>query len=215
MTVPIPTPIYRLIHVDNLAIVLRRQGLHAPNHAPDDGLKYRTIHSVEVQEKRHAKAILRGPGGFIHDYVSFYFGPLSPMHLQLKTGQVPGYVEGQEPLIYLTSTVQAVDSKGLPFVFADGHGIAAFTEWYEDVADLGKVDWNMVGERYWRDNESDMDRQRRKQAEFAIYQACPWDVIEQIGVINTAMKERVEIVLAEFNKALHRPVIVRPDWYYY
>jgi hypothetical protein len=31
MTVPEPTPIYRIIHLDNLPIYLRRSGMHAPN----------------------------------------------------------------------------------------------------------------------------------------------------------------------------------------
>ena len=30
----------------------------------------------------------------MHDYVPFYFGVLSPMLLQLKTGRVTGYNEG-------------------------------------------------------------------------------------------------------------------------
>lgn len=37
-SVPIPTTIYRVMHVDNLSVCLERGGLHAPNHAPDDGL---------------------------------------------------------------------------------------------------------------------------------------------------------------------------------
>ncbi len=32
----------------------------------------------------------------------------------------------------------------------------------------------MVYQRYWRDDVNDMGRQRRKQAEFLIYQSCPW-----------------------------------------
>ncbi len=55
------------------------------------------------------------------------------MLLQLKTERVTGYTEGQEPLIYLVSTVQAVQQNGVEFVFSDGHGIAAFTNWYMNV----------------------------------------------------------------------------------
>jgi hypothetical protein len=103
MAQPVPTPIIRFIHIANLAVCLKRGGLYAPNHEPDDGLKYKPIHNVEIQNKRAVCAIDCGPGGVIHDYVAFYFGPLSPMMLQLKTGQVAGYTEGQEPLIYLVS----------------------------------------------------------------------------------------------------------------
>ena len=101
MVVPVPTPIYRVIHIDNLSLCLERGGLHAPNHTPDDGLTYKTIHRDDIQEGRRTRDIECGSGGKIHDYVSFYFGYLSVMLLQLKTGRVPRYNEGQEPIIYL------------------------------------------------------------------------------------------------------------------
>ncbi len=95
---PEPTPIFRLLHVDNLEVLLRRGGLHAPNHTPKDDLPYRTIHNVDIQVERRLRQIPYGPRGTIHDYVSFYFGFLSPMLLQLKTGRVAGYQEGQQQM---------------------------------------------------------------------------------------------------------------------
>ena len=133
MTIPNPTPIFRFLHVDNLEVCLRRGGLHAPNFTPDDGLVYRTIHNVDIQQYRRVARVPCGPQGVVHDYVAFYFGYLSPMLLQLKTGRVEGYGEGQEPLIYLVSTAQAIAQSGTRFVFSDGHGIAAFTYWYDDL----------------------------------------------------------------------------------
>jgi len=212
--VPFPTPILRFIHVDNLHLCLRRRGIWAPNHEPKDGLVYRTIHNVEVQTKRHEKRIWRGPGGVLHDYVAFYFGQLSPMMLNLKTGRVQGYNEGQEPLIYLVSTCQAVADSGAKFVFTDGHGVATFTQWYDDLADLGRIDWDIVNERYWRDTVQDMDRQRRKQAEFLVHRFCDWSLIHEIAVINQNMKDRVENILSEFTRNLRREVVARRDWYY-
>ena len=133
MPAPTPTPILRFIHVDNLAVCLRRGGLHAPTRTPQDGLIYKTIHSLTVQAKRSVAQVGCGPGGVIHDYVSFYFGYLSPMMLNLKTGRVPGYSEGQEPLIYLVSSCQRVTASGAGFVFTDGHGLATFTSWFDDL----------------------------------------------------------------------------------
>ena len=214
MQVPNPTPIYRFIHVDNLHVCLQRGGLHAPNHIPNDGLTYKTIHNVDIQLQRRVTRIPCGPGGVIHDYVAFYFGYLSPMMLQLKTGQVQGYHEGQEPLIYLVSTAQAVVDSGVGYVFSDGHGIAAYTEWYDDLSNLGKVDWNMVYQRYWADNIDDMDRQRRKQAEFLVHRFCDWNLIHEIGVINATMSEKVNNVLNRFPNRSHPSVRVRREWYY-
>lgn len=207
-----PTPIYRLLHIDNLAVILDCGGMHAPNHPPEDACDYRAIHNMDIQKIRRQRPIPCGPGGTVHDYVSFYFGPRSPMLLQLHTGRVENYDEGQEPLIYAVSTVETITQAGLDFVFSDGHGIAAFTQWFDDLNDLGKVDWDTAYADYWADTVDDMDRQRRKQAEFLVHRFCPWDVINQIGVLNNALKERVERILQPNNISI--PVEVRRQWYY-
>lgn len=211
---PDPTPILRLIHKDNLHIYLRRGGIHAPNHTPDDGLIYKTIHNVEIQTKRSELQIPCGAQGCIHDYVSFYFGFLSPMMLNLKTGRVAGYDEGQEPLIYLVSTAQDIQHRGRSFVFSDGHGIARYTQWFDDLSHLDKVDWNIVPLRYWKDEVNDMDRQRRKQAEFLVYQFCEWDLIKEIVVSNEAVKAEVENTLRQYSQSHWRLIQIKKDWYY-
>jgi hypothetical protein len=214
MTAPIPTPIYRFVHVDNLRVCLTRGGLFAPAQTPSDGLTYRTIHNVDIQTQRRERRIPRGPGGCIHDYVPFYFGYLSPMMLQLKTGWVAGYREGQEPLIYIVTTAQAVAEQGVDFVFSDGHGIANFTKWFDDLGCLDQVDWQMVYQRYWKDGVEDMDRQRRKQAEFLIYRFCPWELIQEVGVIDGERRRQVELILADFPDKMGKPVRIRREWYY-
>lgn len=215
MTTPYPTPIYRLVHVDNLRTLIQRQALHAPLTTPSDGRPYRTIHSESVQANRRIKPVTCGPCGSIHDYVPFYFGPLSVMLLNLKSGRVAGYNEGQEPLVYLKTTVQAVAAAGCRFVFTDGHGLATFTSWFDDLVDLPNVDWAIVSARYWSDKPEDNDRQRRKQAEFLIWQKCDWSLIAEIGVLNASAKAKVETILNQF-PGCHRPAVtVQSGWYYY
>ena len=213
MNVPKPTPIYRIIHIENLAVCLQRGGFHAPNFVPNDGLVYRTIHNVEIQRVRRQQAIPCGPSGTVHDYVSFYFGPRSPMLLQLHTGRVNHYDEGQEPIVYIVSTVEEILSRQLQFVFSDGHGIASFTKWFDDVMRLNEIDWDMVYADYWADTLNDMDRQRRKQAEFLIYRFCPFDVVTEIGVLNEEMKQKVENILKQF-KENNITVRIHRNWYY-
>jgi hypothetical protein len=200
--------------VDNLPVILQRGGLHAPNHVPNDGLIYRTIHNVDIQNVRQVRRIPLGLCGTIHDYVPFYFGPRSPMLYQLHTGWVAGYNEGQSPLIYLVSTVQVVVKAGLSWVFADGHGIAIFTSWFDNLSDLAKVDWDTVYARLWRDTVDDMDRQRRKQAEFLVHEFCPWEVIQEIGVIDGVAQAQVEAILKQFDVNMRRLVHTRREWYY-
>jgi len=194
-------------------VCLQRGGFHAPNHVPDDGLEYRTIHNEEIQAVRHKRVIPCGPGGTVHDYVSFYFGPRSPMLYQLHTGWVEGYTEGQAPIFYIVTTVDEIVRNELNFVFSDGHGIAKWTNWFDDLNNLDKVDWDTVYERIWKDTIDDPDRQRRKQAELLVHRFCPIDVVTEIGVINQNRKQQVETILRQHN-FIQIPVNIHRDWYY-
>lgn len=212
---PGPTTIYRLIHVENLPTLLTRGALHATNCTPNDGLPYRTIHNVSVQATRHDRPVPCGPGGTCHDYVPFYFGPLSPMLLNLKTGRVAGYNEGQAPLIYLTTTIQRVREAGYRFVFSNGHGLAKYTDWYDDLAQLDRVDWDLVTARYWLNQPNDLDRQVRKQAEFLVWKTLEWSLIDGIGVLNRRVEVDVNAVLTQHPARTHPIVEIRSQWYYH
>jgi len=136
------------------------------------------------------------------------------MLLNLKTGRVEGYNEGQAPLIYLTTTMQLVRDTGCQLVFSDGHGLATFTEWYEDPDQLQQVDWDLVGASYWADQPDDNDRKRRKQAEFLVWKSVDWSLISGIGVFNAQTKARVEIVLDHYPHRRRPRVEIRREWYY-
>jgi hypothetical protein len=200
--------------VDNLGLCLQRGALHAPNCTPDDGLEYRVIHNEGIQRQRRVTRVPCGPGGVIHDYVPFYFGPRSPMLYQLHTGWVQGYSEGQEPIIYLVSSAERVARSGARFVFTDGHAIKAFTKWFDDLGALDQVDWPACHARYWRDSTEDMDRQRRKQAEFLVHRVCDWALIESIGVLSSRMRFKAQGIMKQFAPRMRRDVFVKPNWYY-
>ena len=191
-----------------------RGALHASNCAPKDGLPYRPIHNVDIQQVRSVRHIECGPRGVIHDYVPFYFGPRSPMLLQLCTGRVAGFAEGQGKVIYLVSAAQDIAASGAGFAFSDGHGVAAYTRWFDDLAHLDEVSWDIVYAQYWYDDAEHMDRQRRKQAEFLVYKSCAWELMSEIGVIDAKTKTEVEATLRAYPQA-HRPCVnAHPEWYY-
>lgn len=214
MSVPKEVRLYRLVHVRTLDTLLSRGALHAPNFTPEDGLPCRFIHDESVQASRHDRRIPCGRRGACHDYVPFYFGPCSVMLLKLKTGQVDGYDEGQEPLVYLTTTLSRIQAAGISFVFSDGHGLARFTSWYEHPDDLNQVDWALVGARYWADTPEDNDRQRRKQAEFLVWQKLDWALIDGIAVLNKQAKAGVADVLKKHPTRPSPDVQIRAGWYY-
>ena len=137
------------------------------------------------------------------------------MLLQLHTNRVVGYTEGQRPIIYLKTTAQIAAQSGVSFVFSDGHGIARYTEWFDSLENLDSVDWGMVNQRYWSDTMDDMDRQRRKQAEFLIHRFCDWSLIQEIAVMDSGMKEKVIGILGTYPPEMLREVKIRREWYYH
>lgn len=123
-----------------------------------------------------------------------------------------GYSGGQEPVVHLVSTVEAVVQAGLPFVFTDGHAVVAWTEFFDDASRLDVVDWPLMAARFWADTPEDPDRKRRRQAEFLVYGSFPWELVQEIGVRSATVRARLE---QDMEGEWHRPAVsVSPDWYY-
>lgn len=111
-----------------------------------------------------------------------------------------------------TLRAEAVNTAGLGWVFTDGHAAMAYSHFFDDLQHLHRIDWIVVRSRNWADTVDDGDRKRRKQAEFLVHTSVSWRLIEEIGVLDRVVKERVDHILEETE---HRPrVVVRPSWYY-
>ncbi len=88
----------------------------------------------------------------------------------------------------------------------------AYTDFFTSLDDLERIDWPLMGAKYWNDTQDDGDRKRRRQAEFLVHRQMPWALISGIGVMDEVTRAAVERVLRD---AAHRPpVAVRSGWYY-
>ena len=212
MSVPNPTPIFHISPIENLRMILETGELRAKRALDQEDTGYTNITHQTIQDRRAHTLVPCGPRGVLHDYVAFYFGPRSPMLFTISKGNVEGFAGGQQSIVHLVSTVQAVQAAGLGFVFTDGHGIMAITDFYDDPAQLDEVDWPLMNSRYWFDTDDDSDRKRRRQAEFLVHHRFPVPLIHGIGVINQQKKTETEALLVEFDLAI--PVAASPGWYY-
>lgn len=130
----------------------------------------------------------------------------------IHMGNVNECTAGQKDIVYLISNTRRVDAEGCKYVFSDGHGIMTFSDFYDDLNDLEAIDWDIMIAKYWRDTFEDPDRKRRRQAEFLVYLQFPWNLIEEIGVINRSVESDVDSVVS---KASYKPPVrIRGDWYY-
>lgn len=211
LTYPNPTPIYHITPIANLRLILEAGGIWAKRVLDQEDSGYTNMAHQTIQDRRaHTPVPLAG--GVLHDYVPFYFAPRSPMLYTISRGNVAGFSGGQDSVVHIVSTAQTVRDAGLRFVFTDGHGIMAFTEFFTALSDLDKVDWEIMATDFWADTDDDMDRKRRRQAEFLVHERFPVQLIQQIGVSNQANKYETEAVLAEFGLTI--PVVSEPGWYY-
>lgn len=211
--VPQPTPIYHITDFSNLPSILSNGGLGSTCWLSDRGRLYTSIAYESIQDRRATTLVPCGPGGTLYNYVPFSFGARPPMLYTISRGNVPTYDRGQESVIHLVSTAQAVEATGCRFVFTDGHGIMALTDFFDDLARLDRVDWPPMRSKYWNDTPTDNDRKRRRQAEFLIHEFCSWGLIAEIGVMTPAIRDQV---LHAIETAQHKPVVtVCQAWYYW
>jgi hypothetical protein len=202
------TPIYHITHVKNLRQIIAEGGLHCDLRAQE--VKSVNIGHRHIKGRRLNRPVPIGPKGAVGEYVPFYFAPRSPMLFVISRGGVDGYNEGQRPVVYLQSTAETVSGAGLRWVFTEGHADMQFTDFFHDLKDLTKIDWNLMGAKYWNDTNDDPDRKRRRQAEFLVHNFFPWDLVSCVGVYDRSIAEAVgEIIGGKIP-----PVEIKQGWYY-
>ena len=134
------------------------------------------------------------------------------MLYKISQGSMRSCPIGQSTVIHLVSTAEAVEQAGTGYVFTDGHGIMALTDYFDDLSDLDMIDWPLMEARYWYDTIDDMDRKRRRQAEFLVFEFIPWDLIDEIVVLNNSMLQSVVGSLSAVGIAT--PARIDQQWYY-
>lgn len=209
---PIPTPVFHFTHVDNLANVLDH-GLLADSVASARGLLQVEVGNVGIKDGRRARVVEVDPGGFVSDYVPFYFAPRSPMMYSIHRNNVPTYDGGCAELVYLVSTVESLTAAGCRLVFSDRNAVknyAAFAGLGPVLDDL--IDWPLMRAQYWNDTPQFPDRMERRMAECLAHESVPWVAVEQVSAFSAHVAERVTTLLAD--RGLATPVSVRPDWYF-
>jgi hypothetical protein len=207
-----PTSIYHITHKDNLRGIVAGGALIAQSQIKRQAVGFCNIAHSNIQDRRAQTPVPCGPGGFLHDYVPLYFAPRSPMLYAIHKGNVDGCTAGQADIVYLVTRAQRIQSEGLDFVFTDGHGTMALSDFFDDLADLEELDWEIMRSKYWADTDQDPDRKRRRQAEFLVYRRLPWSMIEEICTMNGDVASEVQEII---RYTTNQPSVnIRRNWYY-
>ncbi|MBS1651628.1 MAG: DUF4433 domain-containing protein [Bacteroidetes bacterium] len=207
--IPIPTPIYRIVHYQNVEYILRN-GIYTRGHANHDP-NYVNIGNTQLIADRHDYPVKIEGCGNLGEYVPFYLGPHSPMLYNIKTGYGVARFP-QSEIVYFISNAQRVAEEGLPFVFTNGHAKNSITTFYNNLDDLNAIDWGMVVEKQWSPIQGDRDRMRRKQAEFLIHTHVPISLIDGIVVYNQEKFNFVDTLMKQIGLTI--PLSINTNLYY-
>ncbi|STQ91379.1 type II toxin-antitoxin system toxin DNA ADP-ribosyl transferase DarT [Iodobacter fluviatilis] len=201
--------IWRIVHRDNLPWILDH-GVPCANSA-ELAPNYVHIGHAELIDRRRQRHVPIAPHGTLSDYVPFYFTPFSVMMKNIHSGRgVPQ--RRNEEIVILVSSLYRVRELGLPFVFTNAHAYPDWTEYYDDLNQLGQIDWGILQRRDFKRDDDDLRKMERYQAEALIYQSLPIHALLGIVCYTDALKHSIEQQIQERGLAL--PVHTRPRWYF-
>jgi len=145
------------------------------------------------------------------------------MLFTINKGNVPDCPHRQLDIVHIVTTVEAVISNKLPYVFYDYNATLTIATCYSDAKNLDKIDWDLFHEaprmdgycKYWNsdmNNPRYVRRQETRQAELLIHRKVPLKLMTMVGAYNEAKAVEVRRIFEEAGVRLQ--VEVRPEWYF-
>jgi hypothetical protein len=211
--VPPQPKIYHIAHVDRLPAIVADGFLWCDAEVIRRAPAGTTIGMSSIKQRRLNELWLNSyPDLHVGDCVPFYFCPRSVMLYLIYQGNHPelAYRGGQGPILHFEADLHAAvawaNAQPTRWAFTNSNAGSRYFEDYNDLAHMGKVDWNAVQALKW------VQCKEGKQAEFLLEHCFPWHLVERIGVHSTNVYRQVVNALPP-NR--HRPAVeVRTDWYY-
>jgi hypothetical protein len=147
---------------------------------------------ADLIEKRRTRRVEIQPGGTLADYVPFYFTPFSIMMYNIKTGYNGMIKRENNEIAVIVSSLPKLHQLSVPFLFTDGHAYAVETNYFNDLADLERVDWALLRSRSFSRDPEDPGRQARYQAEALVHRHVPVEALLGIGCFDEQVKSSID-----------------------
>lgn len=213
MPAPANPKLFHIIHVDRLASVIATGSLLCDAQIAAQGAMGTTIGMSSIKQRRLQKLTLATqPGLYVGQCVPFYFCPRSIMLYLIYQANHPDldYKGGQGSIVHLQADLNAVvawaNQQQRRWAFTLSNAGSSYFEDRNDLANLHELDWQAIQANQWQSCKEG------KQAEFLIEQACPWHLVEAIGVASQLLYQQVTNAV---QTTAHRPTVtLKPEWYY-
>ncbi len=184
--------LYHMTHIDNLSSIaksgLTTHNLAYANYHPHD------ISDPEVQMRRRRRHDPINEKA-LHDYVALYFRARNPMLSRRRADQ------NSLAVLYISNRVMFFPGT----IFTDGNAAATATKFYDNIAELDKLDWECLQAQYWTNFE---DGARKRCAEVLVPEPIATESIERIVVNNQRAHDVVQVAMPQVETQ------VRPEWFF-
>ena len=215
MSVPAEPKIYHITHMQNLSQLAASGWLWSDAKRIELGLDCHVVGMTAIKQRRLEKIEVHCHSGTkVGQYAPFYFCPRSIMLYILHRGNHPDieYTGGQGPIVHLQADLRAAvdwaDENGVRWAFSDRNAGVYVAKFFNTMEHLDKINWDAVAATDFRD----VLVREGKQAEFLIFDAFPWSLVEKIGVIDRRIASQVSEALTQ--AGYQPPVHVERAWYY-
>ena len=171
-----------------------------------------SIGNQELIAKRDRRIVPIDPGGFLSDYVPFYFTPASIMMYNIKTGFRSGTPLANSKIVIMVTSLRELVSNGVQAVFTDRHALLTTARFFSSIDGLQEIDWSLLRQRDFRHDPERPDKKERYQAEALIYRRLP---IERLAGIVCYGEDEMRTLEGEAQEAqVQLKVAIRPNWYF-
>ena len=202
--------IFRITHIANVPWILDH-GLYSRGSGRLDA-SFRSIGNPDLIERRRQRSVPIAPGGALSDYIPFYLTPYSIMLYNIKTGYGGTPHVPNEEIVIVVSSLHRVTELGVSFVFTDQHAYTATTQYFNDLGDLGSIDWALIQSRDFKHDPEDPGKKERYQAEALIHHHLPIEGLLGMACHSQNAQERLQDDIAQ--RRMELQVVMRPAWYF-
>jgi len=213
-TIPAQPKIYHITHVNNLRRIIESGVIWSDAKRLEHAFECESIGMNGIKQRRMELPVTCYPDTMVGEYVPFYFCPRSVMLYILYAKNHPEltYRGGQTPIVHLEidmhTAIAWADANDRKWAFSERNAGTYYTNFHTGIDKLSAINWNAVAARDFRGSEI----KDGKQAEFLLYESMPWQLVERIGVHNTAVSQQVADILQEV--MLPTVISIEKLWYF-
>lgn len=207
---PEKASIFRITHRSNVPWILDH-GLRSKNANIRDP-NYIEIGNPDLIQKRTDRALPIAPKGTLSDYVPFYFTPFSVMMFNIHTGHGGLTKRHNDEIVIFKTSLHKLQADGVKFLFSDRHAFLAAAQFSDDLADLNRIDWNILQNRSFRRDPEDPEKMERYQAEALVHKHLPLDSLDGIVCNSELVEADLKTEIAK--RGLTLTTAQKPSWYF-